>query len=201
MATSDPALYRRADQYHDHGHDHVGADRGAEQHPLLGTNHRICELNAAVGLAQLRKLDAILDTQRHNKSIVKETLGGSHELTFRRIPDPAGDSATFLTFMLPDAERARRYIAELSAAGVDGCFYWYDNNWHYLRKWDHLHQRRSPGRPVLDLLDGVPDYADLELKVSDGLMSRAISMLIKLSWTPRQVEERARKMLSLLGGA
>ena len=30
-----------ADQYQDHGHDHVGSDRGAETHPTLGYNFRI----------------------------------------------------------------------------------------------------------------------------------------------------------------
>ncbi|MCK5489202.1 MAG: DegT/DnrJ/EryC1/StrS family aminotransferase, partial [Gemmatimonadetes bacterium] len=64
VVTDDESLYHRAEQNSDHGHDHVGSDRGAEGHPILGTNHRISELGAAVGLAQLRKLDWILETQR-----------------------------------------------------------------------------------------------------------------------------------------
>jgi len=59
-----------ADAYTDHGHDHIGNDRGAETHPYMGYNFRISELHAAVGLAQLQRLDDIIAQQRrHKKSI------------------------------------------------------------------------------------------------------------------------------------
>ena len=57
VITNDQKLYTTAEGYADHGHDHIGSDRGLENHPFLGTNLRISELNAAVGLAQLRKMD------------------------------------------------------------------------------------------------------------------------------------------------
>jgi Predicted pyridoxal phosphate-dependent enzyme apparently involved in regulation of cell wall biogenesis len=44
-----------------------GPDRGADDHPIIGTNYRISELNAAVGLAQLGKLDRILEIQKKTK--------------------------------------------------------------------------------------------------------------------------------------
>jgi 8-amino-3,8-dideoxy-alpha-D-manno-octulosonate transaminase len=64
VVTFDPEVARRCDQYADHGHDHQGVDRGADLHPALGYNFRISELHAAVGLAQLRKLDRFLEIQR-----------------------------------------------------------------------------------------------------------------------------------------
>ncbi len=64
---SDYAQY--ADHYSDHGHDHVGSDRGAETHPFLGYNFRISELNAAVGLAQVRRLPEFIAIQRKNYGI------------------------------------------------------------------------------------------------------------------------------------
>ena len=63
VVTDDKELYTLADGFADHGHDHIGNDRGLEDHPILGTNFRISELNAAIGLAQLRKLDFILEKQ------------------------------------------------------------------------------------------------------------------------------------------
>ncbi|MBE2273039.1 MAG: DegT/DnrJ/EryC1/StrS family aminotransferase, partial [Flavobacteriales bacterium] len=56
VVTNQPDIYLRCDAYADHGHDHAGIDRGADQHPFLGFNYRISELHAAVGLAQIRKL-------------------------------------------------------------------------------------------------------------------------------------------------
>ena len=69
---SDYALW--ADQYSDHGHDHMGSDRGAESHPYLGYNFRISELHAAVGLGQIRKMDDFISIQRRNHGILKEAL-------------------------------------------------------------------------------------------------------------------------------
>ncbi|MDM8516782.1 DegT/DnrJ/EryC1/StrS family aminotransferase, partial [Desulfobacterales bacterium HSG16] len=149
----------------------------------LGTNFRISELNAAVGLAQLRKLDAILETQRKYKKIIKNELGKIDHISFRTITDSDGDSATFLSFFLPDENRARKSAAALARAGVDGCFYWYDNNWHYIRKWDHL-----------------KNYQNLDLPVSDSIMSRTISMQIKLSWTEEDVKKRTETMINVLKG-
>ena len=66
ILTDDPEIYETASQHADHGHTHKGNNRGAEPHNIMGTNYRISELHAAVGLAQFRKLPYILDRQRHN---------------------------------------------------------------------------------------------------------------------------------------
>jgi len=100
VITNREDLYLKADAYADHGHDHRGADRGAEGHEILGANYRISELNAAVGLAQLRKLPEILSRQRAHKAAIKQALAGCPGLTFRELPDPEGDSATFLSYLL-----------------------------------------------------------------------------------------------------
>ena len=108
VVTDDKGLYTIAEGYADHGHDHVGNDRGLEGHPILGTNFRISELNAAVGLAQLRKLDFIIEKQRANKGTIKKALAEIPGITFRDVPDEEGDSATFLSFFLPDESAARK---------------------------------------------------------------------------------------------
>ena len=198
VMTDDEDLYTLAFAYSDHGHDHIGDDRGLEDHLVLGTNARISELNAAVGVAQLRKLDSILETQRANKSRIKEALAQIPDVTFRTIPDEKGDSATFLSFFLPDEARARQIAASLGAAGVDSCFYWYDNNWHYLRNWDHLKKMKSAARLPATLADNLPDYGNTALPQSDRIMGRTISMQIKLSWTEEEVQQRAEKMVDVL---
>jgi 8-amino-3,8-dideoxy-alpha-D-manno-octulosonate transaminase len=199
VITDDSELYRRADAFADHGHDHIGQDRGAEDHLILGTNFRISELNAAVGLAQLRKLDAILATQRRHKARLKAALAEFDGVEFREIPDPDGDSGTFLTFMLPDETQARSVAAALNRAGADGCFYWYDNNWHYLRHWDHLKRMACAARPSVMLCDNCIDYGTVELPRSDRIMRRAVSMQIKLSWTEADITTRIETMAAVFG--
>lgn len=198
VVTNDKDLYIAADAYADHGHDHIGDDRGLEGHPVLGANYRISELNAAVGVAQLRKLDSILETQRKHKKIIKDALAQFSEITFRKIPDEQGDSATFLSFFLPDESMTRKTTAALGQAGVDACFYWYDNNWHYIRQWDHFKRLKSLAKLPLELLEHRPDYQTLELPRSDSIMSRTISMLIKLSWTEEELKQRTQIIVDVI---
>ncbi|MBF0390590.1 MAG: DegT/DnrJ/EryC1/StrS family aminotransferase [Desulfamplus sp.] len=204
VITNSSELYDRASQYADHGHDHLGgADRGADDHPIIGTNYRISELNAAVGVAQLAKLSHILETQRKNKKTIKDAMEKIGNVTFRHIPDPNGDSATFLSFFLPDERRAREVIKSLKDNGVDGSFYWYDNNWHYIRHWHHLKEMKRAAKLPLELIcsehkvNGY-DYSNISLLQSDSIMSRTISMQIKLSWSEADIEDRIKKIKNAL---
>ncbi|MFQ5992119.1 MAG: DegT/DnrJ/EryC1/StrS family aminotransferase [Nitrospiraceae bacterium] len=198
IMTDDQQVYTIAQAFTDHGHDHLGQDRGADGHGHLGTNFRISELHAAVGLAQLRKLDKIVARQRDHKRFLKDGLGGIRRLEFRNVPDPAGDSATFLSLMLPSEEEARQSAKKLAQAGVDGCFYWYDNSWHYHRNWEHIKQLKSPGRLPIAKFNYGKDVAKPALVQSDTIMGRTISMLIKLSWTGEQLHDRLERMQSVL---
>jgi 8-amino-3,8-dideoxy-alpha-D-manno-octulosonate transaminase len=198
VVTDNEAIYRTMDRYADHGHDHKGNDRGLEGHAILGTNYRISELNAAVGLAQLRKLDFILEKQRAHKKEIKEALAQFSEITFRKVLDEEGDSATFLSFLLPYESRAREVATSLLQAGVDGCFFWYDNNWHYIRNWDHLKTLRSAARLPLTLLPFYPDYEQVQLPQSESIMKRTISILVKISWTQTELAHRIERIVNAL---
>lgn len=196
--TNDEQFYINADHYTDHGHDHVGSDRGAESHPFLGYNFRISELHAAVGLGQIRKLDQILATQRKHNTIIKSALAEIDGVTFRRIPDPSGDNASFLSFFLPTEELTRAVHKALLENGLGGNFYWYDNNWHYVKKWDHLKNATSlfPLNP--GLVEAINNTDFNNFQQSDTIMGRTISSLINLSWTEEQANERAEKMATTI---
>ena len=199
VITNDEDLYRQADYHADHGHDHLCSDRGLEDHPIMGANYRISELHAAVGLGQLMKLDGIIEKQRSHKKTIREALEQFAQITFREIPDENGDSATFLTFLLPEADLAQKVTQNLGQAGVGGCFYWYENKWHYLRKWDHFKSLKSAAKLSISLLDNLPDYQSISLPVSDQIMGKAISMLIMLSWTSEDLKQRVETITRVVG--
>ncbi len=194
VITDDEELYKKADAYSDHGHDHIGNDRGLEGHPIMGMNFRISELNAAVGVAQLKKIDSIIETQRKNKKAIKDAMGKIDEVSFREIPDKNGDTATFLSFFLKDENRAKDISNKFSKTGVDACFYYFDNNWHYLKTWDHFKTFKTAAKYSTQTLENCPDYTKVEVPDSDNLISRNISMLIKLSWTEKDVIDRIEKI-------
>jgi len=187
-----------ADQFQDHGHDHIGNDRGAETHPTLGYNFRISELNAAVGIAQLDKLDGILNTQRNNYTVIKNELQEIEGLTFRKVPEGGVENYSFLSFFLPDEEKAQKAHKALGEAGVDGCFYWYTNNWHYIKGWEHLRNLKSMGRLPSEIKNQIQNLNETDFSKSDAVMSRNISKLIKLNWTEAQVQERAKAIKKII---
>ena len=199
VVTPHEEVYTQAHRYSDHGHDHIGNDRGAEDHPIVGLNYRISDLNAALGLAQLRKLDAMIEVQRKHKFVLKSALTEYSEVTFRKLPDPAGDQASFLTFFLPDEARAREVIARLKEVGFGGSFYWYANNWHYVKNWPQILDLKGAAPLAVTLNAHVPDYRKLDFSVSDSIMARTISLAIPLGWTEADLRERVALLRKVFG--
>jgi len=200
VLTNDESVYIKCDGYTDHGHDHKGgADRGADQHPFIGYNYRISELHAAVGLAQVRKLDSFLDIQRRNHGYLKNILSNVPEITFRTIPDPDGDSCTFLSWFLPTEEITRNVVNELKGQGaLAGNFYWYDNNWHYIRKWDHLKNYASLHALNNDQQAALKKLQTQDFSASDAVMGRCVSTAISLLWSEEQIRERGEKIVGAI---
>jgi len=187
-----------ADHYSDHGHDHMGKDRGAETHPFLGYNYRISELNAAVGLAQIERLDEFLSIQKKSYTVLKEALAAIPEVSFRKVPEGGEESYAFLNFFLSDETMARKVDQALRNGGVDACFYWFDNNWHYYRRWEHLANLNALGKLPQEVYNQLPDYTKANFSQSDHWVGRTISSLIKLGWTEAEVTQRAEKMARLI---
>lgn len=199
VMTNSEDIYNKADGYTDHGHDHKGVDRGADLHPFIGNNFRISELHAAVGLAQIRKLDQFLAIQRKNQARLKAILSVLPEISFRKIPDPAGDSATFLSWFLPTEELTKAVVKELKEQGIlAGNFYWFENNWHYFRKWDHL-RNAATLNPLNDAQkQALQKLSPASFPASDRIISRCISTAISLLWSEEQIQEKGEKIVAAI---
>lgn len=187
-----------ADQYQDHGHDHKGNDRGAETHPYLGYNYRISELHAAVGIAQLKKLDTILEIQKRNYTILRDAIKDIEGVTFRKVPTGGVENYSFLSFFLPNQELTQQAHKALSEAGVDACFYWFTNNWHYINGWEHLKGLKTLGNLPKDSSERIKSLNNSDFSNSDAVMGRTISSLIKIGMSENEVIERAEKIKSAL---
>ena len=199
VMTNREDIYLASDGYSDHGHDHRGSDRGADLHPFIGYNYRISELHAAVGLAQIKKLDTFLSIQRKNNRALRDILSTVPEISFRRVPDEAGDSCTFLSWFLPTAEITKAVVTEMRQQGImAGSFYWFDNNWHYISKWQHLKDSVTLNKLHPDLKAAVIHQAKKDFSASDAIMSRCVSTLISLLWAEEQIVEKGNQMVSVI---
>jgi 8-amino-3,8-dideoxy-alpha-D-manno-octulosonate transaminase len=189
ILTDDKDLYLRADWYHDHGHDHnPNVSRAMEGRTILGFNFRMNEIQGALGLAQLRKLPTIIAEQKKNKATIKEALGNVPGVGFRNIPDPDGDTATFLGFNLPEEGMAEKFQKALGAEGVDTvCFK--KNSWHYLPNWEHFLARSTANSKKYPFMDpsyrGKVNYDRSTIPQAEDILGRTLVMGISV-WMPEE---------------
>ena len=199
VLTNHETIYTKSAGFSDHGHDHLGVDRGADLHPFIGYNFRISELHAAVGVAQIRKLDQFLAIQKKNHQQLQAILSALPEVSFRTLPDPAGDSYTFLSWFLPTEELTKAVVAELKQQGIlPDNFYWFDNNWHYFRKWDHLRNADTLNNLSESQKQALKNLAKASFPASDSIISRCISTAIRLLWTEEQTREKGEKIAAAI---
>lgn len=198
VITDDEELWRAMSEYHDHGHDHAvnPGGRGGEGRRFIGFNYRMMEIQGAIGLAQLAKLDSMITEQKKNKALLKEAAGKIPGVTFREILDEEGDSATFLAFMLPDKERAAQVNQVLRDNGA-GAINFGENTWHFYPQWEHLLESKTPSRNGWPFSTGGKRrviYDPDGLPQSVGIMSRTLvyQVPIKLG------EEQKSTMLAAL---
>ncbi len=185
LITDNEELYIRASEYHDHGHIHApGLPRGLDGRNFIGFNYRMMEIQGALGLAQLKKLyDPIIKCQRENKARIKEELSKVPGIRFRHLLDEQGDIGSFLMFMLPSKEETHRFNALLKENGVPTT-YWYENLWHYYKRWEHLLGKKaisSSGYPFRNP-DGTErcGYREDALPKTEEILSRTLTIAINV---------------------
>ncbi|WP_166964096.1 DegT/DnrJ/EryC1/StrS family aminotransferase [Yeosuana marina] len=198
IITNNDKYAQFADHYSDHGHDHVGNDRGAETHPFLGYNFRISELNAAVGLAQVRRLNDFIAIQKKHYTILRDALSDIPEVVFRTVPEGGEENYSFLNFFLPNLEVTQVVSKAFKEEGIDGCFHYYNNNWHYIKEWNHLKNLKTLYPVSEEMKKGLEYLKTKSFEKSDYYIGRNLSCLIKLSWTEAEVKERADKMVNVI---
>jgi 8-amino-3,8-dideoxy-alpha-D-manno-octulosonate transaminase len=150
VITDNEATYRLARSYHDHGHDYNPAvPRGEDTRSVPGGfNYRMMELQGAIGLVQLGKLEYALERQRANKRRLKAALADAPDIRFREIPDAEGDAGDCLVFFLETPARARSIARELQRQGIgfknlpDALL------WHFTGTWTHIFPRLGHYRDV-----------------------------------------------------
>ena len=169
-----------------------------EQHPYLGFNYRISELHAAVGLAQMRKIETIRADKRRNKAQLKSILAQNSKVSFRPMPDPEGDSGTFLNIFLPSQKEAQAVVDGLAAKGIGGANYWFTNMYHFINQWDHLKELRSAAPLAIHALGAPQDYSNLQLPKSQDAIGRLISFGVRGTWSEEEINTFGNSILEVI---
>jgi 8-amino-3,8-dideoxy-alpha-D-manno-octulosonate transaminase len=129
----------RARAWHDHGHENNPTlPRWEDSRSGSGFNYRMNEMQGAVGLAQLKKLDVVVQAQRANRDLLREAVCTLPRVELRAIPRGSHDTADALVFFVADAVTARRCRESLLGAGLGTKILPEAVTWHFAGTWDHM---------------------------------------------------------------
>ena len=129
LLLDDEGAWARAWAYKDHGKSpHPPAHNGLPGsfrwlHQSIGSNYRMTEMQAGIGLCQLDQLDRWLEIRRRNAAILNRHLAGTEAVRLTE-PSPWVEHAyyKFYAFIRPEALRPLwsrdRIVAELIAYGI-----------------------------------------------------------------------------------
>lgn len=179
IITDDEELYKRCFAFHDQGHFPLRTGIEIGKRPFLGLDFRYTELQAAVLLAQLRKLPRMLDHLRTNKHRFKSLIIDLPGLEFREVIDSEEEIATILTVILPNANIAQQLAKDLGSKVIA------EAGWHVYSNMEHLLAQRMP--TAVHCSFSCPNYAKRGgqmrywkgmLPQTDDLLSRAINISI-----------------------
>lgn len=135
LVTNNEKYHKFHREYTDHGHENnPKVPRGRDTRSIYGFNYRMTELQAAVGRAQLKKLDFIVAENRKRYQIFEEVL---REFSPRKVwsqCQPLGD--TYM-FKVEDSKKRQRVI-DFLMSGNGGTKNVPDAvEWHCAGYWDH----------------------------------------------------------------
>jgi len=153
---------------------------------------------------------SIVDTQDPTPLIEKyramrsDALAQVPGVKFRKLPDPEGDSATFLAFNLPQESLALKYQKLLSAEGVDTVCY-KNNLWHYVPNWEHFLARSTAISKKYPFTDpsykGKIEYSRESIPYAEDILGRTLVIQIavkmgqeKLDAITKSIEKAAKNL-------
>lgn len=120
-------------------------------HDEIGFNYRMTNICAAIGLAQIERLDQILDRKRAISRLYRDALANSG-VTFQQVPDDVKSSEWLVSALVPGSVDRDRVMQEMALAGVDT-------------------------RPVFYCAHHMPMYASRQaLPIAEDISQRGISL-------------------------
>jgi 8-amino-3,8-dideoxy-alpha-D-manno-octulosonate transaminase len=189
IITNDDAIAKYIREFHDHGHEsNPEVPRGRDTRSIMGLNLRMSELQAAVGLAQLEKLDYIVERNRHNKSLLKSLIINNENIKFRKIVEESGELADTLIFYFNSNKEAQDFVEKYNSAG-----YFTKNlpdaiDWHFAGTWNHMFVNDK----------NYKDTWSTEWPITDDLLRRSISIPILVTHKDEDIIAQSEIINSIL---
>lgn len=125
-------------EFHDHGHqNNLRKLRGEDSRKIWGLNLRMTELQAAVGMAQLSKLNYILNKNKKNKDYLIKKIDINDNFQFRRV-NSKYELADTVIIILKKKEHALKLAKFYKKNNINTKNLPDAINWHFAGNWEHI---------------------------------------------------------------
>lgn len=171
IVTDNDDLYERAFAVSDQGHKPNRSGKEVGDRSLVGLNFQMNELSGAVALAQVRKLEGMLQTLREKKRKLKNLIKDANitDMTFRKINDTDGECATMLTVIFGTKETAKKVSEKLGNMPLS------ESGWHVYNNMEQIIDHKTPTEHWSS--HGKFVHAG-DLPKTDDILSRSISISV-----------------------
>ena len=190
IVTNNKKIYEYCNEFKDHGHqNNKKLPRGKDTRNIWGLNLRMNELQAAVGIAQLKKLKLIIKKNYENKSLLKKQIN-SPLISFRKILDERGDLSDTLIFYFKNKKLAKKFVINYNKSGYSTKNLPDAINWHFAGTWKHIFAK-----------DG--NYKKnwrVKWKKSEDLLRRSISIPIYVKSSKKEINNQSIVINKILKG-
>ena len=164
-------LFDKASAWHDHGHENnPKVPRWEDTRKSTGFNFRMNEMQGAVGLAQLKKINNILKKQRQNHDAIWNKIRKIPGIELREYPKSSFVSADALVFFVKNKKLAVNCRRELLKYKISTKILPEATTWHFAGHWGYITALKKK-------------YKNLKKSFfkSNELLSRAVSLPIMIN--------------------
>ena len=187
VVMKDEALFIKARAYHDHGHEYdLSVGRGVDGAISDGFNYRMTEIQGAIGIVQLGKLDTIIEKQRKNKNKLLSTIKDL-PFEFRRMNDQDGEIGDAIIFYLESKESALKFVEGLKNEGLGTKNIPDAMRWHFAKFWRHMFEKYG----------WYKDSFGSQWQQSADILERAVALPVMVNMTDEQIESIGEKILQI----
>ena len=177
LVFKDQQFFQKAAAYHDHGHENnPDFPRWEDTRSSTGFNYRMSELQGAIGLAQLKKLDFIVRAQRHNAKRIAELLLNKG-FKLRDKPNKTFETSDAVVFFCKNSNEAVSTREKLLKVGISTKILPEAISWHFAGSWNHIPEiknfessnRFALSHSILSKAVAIPIFVNMEESFFDKI--------------------------------
>ena len=182
ILTNNKKNYLFFKRYHDHGHKLLKKiPRGVDDADMPGFNYRMTELQAAVGLSQIKKLNFILKESKKRFNIIKRIFQ-QKKIKMREIYKRSEPNYDTLIFKVENKSKRKKIVNYLVSSGIGTKNLPDAIKWHFAYFWKHAISKDQlkntlKSKKILEQYIAIPILISISLKHYEKVSKKLLKMI------------------------